>query len=283
MRNLTQAKIINTNLEEFIMHKKAFVSFILFLFSIAAIAQAKSTYTKEFKKTIDFHSKGQVEVKTTNGNIDMTSWDRNALEVEAEIKVKARSQRDAEKILDKVKILIEKSGDRITIAPDYPKRHDGDGFWDWVFGSESRPVVNFKIKVPRETNPTARSTNGRIYVSDIEGETELKTTNGGIEARDMLGSVDAKTTNGSISIYVAQFGNDDRLDLNTTNGSIELTLPSDVKANIEASTVNGSIRTDFPMTVQGKISRKRLDGVINDGGGSIELSTINGSISIYEE
>jgi len=265
------------------MYKKAIVLITLFFISIATILQAKSTYTRDFKKTIDFKSNGKVEVKTTNGNINMTSWDRNAVKVEAEIKVKARSRREAEKLLDKVKILVDRSGDRITIAPDYPKRRNGDSFWDAVFGSGNRPVVNFTIKVPRETNPNLRSTNGRLSVSDIEGETSLKTTNGGIEARDMIGSADARTTNGSISIYVIQFGDDDRLDLNTTNGSIKLTLPSEVRADVEASTTNGSIRTDFPMTVQGRITRKRLDGVINGGGGSIDLSTVNGSISIYEE
>jgi len=265
------------------MNKTSLAIFILLFISITTLAQSKSTYTRDFKKTVDFKSNGRVEVKTINGNIQLTSWDKNSVQIEAEIKVKARSRREAEKILDKVEILIDKSRDRMTIAPDYPKRHSGDSFWDWVFGSESRPVVNFTIKVPEETDPYLRSTNGRVNVTDIAGEAILKTTNGGIEAEEMKGSVDANTTNGSISVYIIQFSDNDRIDLNTTNGSIKLTLPSDVKADVEASTVNGSIRTDFPMTVQGKILRKRLDGEINGGGGIIELSTVNGSISIYEE
>lgn len=265
------------------MYKKTIALIILLFISITTIAYSKSTYTREFKKTVDFKPNGTVEVKTTNGKIELTSWDKNEVQIEAEIKVKARSRREAERILDKVEILIDRSSDRLSIEPDYPKRHSGDSFWDWVLGSESRPVVNFTIKVPEKTNPYLRSTNGHVNVTDIEGEAVLKTTNGGIEAEYMKGSVDAKTTNGSISIYLTQFNEDDRVDLNTTNGSIKLYLPSEVKADVKASTVNGSIRTDFPMTVQGKILRKRLQGEINGGGGIIELSTVNGSISIYEE
>jgi DUF4097 and DUF4098 domain-containing protein YvlB len=122
-----------------------------------------------------------------------------------------------------------------------------------------------------------------LSVDDTEGEAILKTTNGGIEAEYMKGSVAASTTNGSISISLDDFSRDDRLDFNTTNGSIKLYLPSEVKADVRASTVNGSIRTDFPLTIQGRISRKRLNGEINGGGGTIELSTVNGGVSIYEK
>ena len=264
------------------MYRKTLVLFILFFISTTAIAFSKTTYTREFRKTINFKPNGNVEVKTTNGKIDVTSWDKNEVEVFAEIKVKANSRREAERILDKVEIRIDRSAGRLIIEPEYPKRHSGDSFWDWVFDSKSKPAVNFTIRVPDETNLNLRSTNGHVAASDIEGEIVLKTTNGGIEADHLKGSVDANTTNGSVSVSLTQFSQQDQVDLNTTNGSIKLYLPSEVRADVKASTVNGSIRTDFPLTIQGKISRKRLNGEINGGGGIIELSTVNGSISIYE-
>ena len=263
-------------------YRKTFVIFILFSILISAVAFSKSTYTREFKKTVNFRSNGNIEVKTTNGKIDVTSWNRNDVEIFAEIKVKANSRREANRILDKVEIRIDRSAGRLIIEPDYPKRNSGDSFWDNIFNSNRKPTVNFTIRVPEETNLNLRSTNGHVAASDVEGETVLKTTNGGIEADDLKGSVDANTTNGSVSVCVTQFSRQDQVDLNTTNGSIKLYLPSEVSADVKASTVNGSIRTDFPLTIQGKISRKRLNGEINGGGGMIDLSTVNGSISIYE-
>lgn len=265
------------------MPKKTLLLFTLFFISVSTIAQSKTTYTREFSKTINFRPGGKAKIKTINGFVNMTSWNRNSIQIEAEIKVRASSRREADRILDKVEIIIDRRGDRVTIEPDYPKRHRGDSFWDRMFGSGNRPVVNFTIKVPRQTNPELRSTNGRLVVSDIEGDAVLKTTNGKIEAEGLKGSVDARTTNGSISVVIQHFRDDDQLDLSTTNGSIKLSLPSDVAADIKASTVNGSIRTDFPLKVQGRISRKRLNGEINGGGGMIDLSTVNGSISIREE
>ncbi|MCU0642763.1 MAG: DUF4097 family beta strand repeat-containing protein [bacterium] len=241
------------------------------------------THTREFKKVLDFQSNGMIEVKTTNGNIEITSWDKNAVEIRAEIKVKANSRREAEQLLDKVEILIDKNGDRIAIEPDYPRKQGGDGFIDWIFGSGSSVVVNFTIRVPKESDLNLRSTNGRVFVSEVNGELTMKTTNGGIEAEGIQGSATGSTTNGSIALQANQFQNDDSIALHTTNGSIRLTLSSSIKANIKASTVNGSIRTDFPVTVSGRINRKSLSGSINGGGGSIELETVNGSITIDEE
>ena len=43
------------------------------------------------------------------------------------------------------------------------------------------------------------------------------------------------------------------------------------------------VESEFPLEVQGKFNRKRIRGTINGGGVSIDLHTVNGGISIYEE
>lgn len=264
------------------MKTKNVVIFTFLFILIATGILFAETFTKDFKKVVAFQSNGKIEVKTTNGNIEITSWDQNTVEIRAEIKVKSPSRREAERIFEKVEILINKSNHRISIEPDYPRKQGGDGFLDWIFGSGTSVVVNFSIRVPRESDLDLRSTNGRLSISEVEGESTLKTTNGSIDAERLKGSVIGSTTNGSIALQVSQFQANDSIDLSTTNGSIKLTLTEDVKADIKASTVNGSVRTDFPITISGKMNRKRLSGVINGGGGSIELATVNGSITIYE-
>ncbi|HEX9972646.1 MAG TPA: DUF4097 family beta strand repeat-containing protein [bacterium] len=265
------------------MKTKNVLIFAIFFVLIGTRVLVADTHTREFKKVLDFQSNGMIEVKTTNGNIEISSWDRNSVEIRAEIKVKAHSRREAEQLLDKVEILIDKNDDRITIEPDYPGKQGGDGFLDRIFGSGSSVVVNFVIRVPKESDLNLRSTNGRLFVSEVNGELMMKTTNGGIEAERIKGSATGSTTNGSITLQANHFQNDDSIALHTTNGSIKLTLSQGVRADIKASTVNGSVRTDFPVTISGKINRKSLSGSINGGGGSIELSTVNGSITIDEE
>ena len=44
--------------------------------------------------------------------------------------------------------------------------------------------------------------------------------------------------------------------------------------------MNGGIETDFPVSVTGKVSRRSLTGTIGSGGRQLELSTVNGGITL---
>ncbi|MBN2007941.1 DUF4097 family beta strand repeat protein [candidate division KSB1 bacterium] len=256
------------------------------IFTIALICSSLSlanavTITDTYHKTVDFTNNGDVSVRSTNGKIEVTSWNRSDVEINAEIKVKAGSHRKAEKLLERVEMIVERSGDQLRIDADYPKKSN-TGFLDWIFGDNANVTINYTIKVPEETNLNLKSVNGRVMVEDVNGNAELSTVNGGIDAEALKGSVDAHTVNGAVKIKVKSLDRRDNIMLKTTNGSVKLGLPENVSADVEASTVNGSIRTDFPLTIQGKYARHHLDGEINGGGGKIKLSTVNGSINILE-
>jgi DUF4097 and DUF4098 domain-containing protein YvlB len=71
------------------------------------------------------------------------------------------------------------------------------------------------------------------------------------------------------------------LEFKTVNGSINLSLPASLSAQVEAKTLNGEITTDFPLTVTGSFSRRRLSGTIGGGGDrQLLLETVNGSVQI---
>ena len=52
----------------------------------------------------------------------------------------------------------------------------------------------------------------------------------------------------------------------TVNGSVEVSLPGDTRADLDISTVNGSINTEFPITVTGRWGPKNARGTVNGGG-----------------
>jgi DUF4097 and DUF4098 domain-containing protein YvlB len=72
-----------------------------------------------------------------------------------------------------------------------------------------------------------------------------------------------------------------RVRLSSVNGTVVLTAPSDLQAEVKASTVNGSIRNDFGLSVQrGPFVGANINGRLGAGAGQIELSTVNGSIDL---
>jgi len=72
----------------------------------------------------------------------------------------------------------------------------------------------------------------------------------------------------------------DTLKFRTVNGSVSLDLPPDTSTDVNVTTVNGGISTDFPIAVSGRVDRRRLNGTIGSGGRSLEVDTVNGSVTL---
>jgi hypothetical protein len=68
--------------------------------------------------------------------------------------------------------------------------------------------------------------------------------------------------------------------IRTGDGSVDLVLPADLQANIDASTNDGHISLGIPVTVEGTFSNSQLHGKMNGGGQSLTIHTGDGSIRL---
>jgi hypothetical protein len=60
-------------------------------------------------------------------------------------------------------------------------------------------------------------------------------------------------------------------------------LPAGVGADVSAQNLNGGMESDFPLMVRGRWGPRELSGRIGDGGGRLELTTVNGTIRLIEQ
>ncbi|HZD05167.1 MAG TPA: DUF4097 family beta strand repeat-containing protein, partial [Longimicrobiales bacterium] len=139
--------------------------------------------------------------------------------------------------------------------------------------------VEFEVKVPEGVRFEAVTVNGDVRGTDLDGDAKVSTVNGDIEVVT-AGFAEASTVNGSIQASVGGRAFAGGVSFETVNGSIELDLPDDVDADLDASWVNGGLTTDLPFDVQGRIGRRSARGVLGDGGPTLRLRTVNGSIRI---
>lgn len=262
------------------MLRNYFIFSLVFLAFTFSIIHA-TTLEETFKKSIPMKPGGKFEVENLNGNISIESWDKQEVYIEAEKQVRAGDRKDAERFMEELKIEVEERGDRIIVTTRHPRKGNG-GFWDWVFGDNVNSSVSYTIRVPKKCDIEATSTNGGIYVNDVEGRIRLRTTNGKINAEGLKGYVSARTTNGSVKVELEEVKVNEEMEFLTTNGSVTLYIPDKINCNVNAKTTNGSIKTDFPLEVKGKYGSKRLSGKINGGGPVIFIETTNGSIKILE-
>ena len=147
-------------------------------------------------------------------------------------------------------------------------------------GSGSNWSVSYEIWMPSNSAVKLDAYNGSISVEGVQGRIRFHTLNGSVKLSDVSGDVEGETTNGSLAVSVTDRDHPPHgLRLETTNGSVNLELPQQLSAQVQASTVNGTIRTDFPITVKGEIG-KQVSFTLGAGGPEIEAKTVNGSIHI---
>jgi hypothetical protein len=210
---------------------------------------------------------GLLEVSARpNGGIQVEGWDGSEVRVEARVTTRARNDRGAQDLAREVEVRTETG----RISSDGP-RTGGRTSWQ----------VSYRILVPRGARLELESTNGGVRVAGVRGSVDARTTNGGIRLEDVEGAIRARSTNGGVQVsYASGRPAVDRVDLQTTNGPITLSLPEGASARVDASTRNGGITTDFPLTVEGRLGRN-LSGTLGSGDGpEIRMQTTNGPIRL---
>lgn len=140
---------------------------------------------------------------------------------------------------------------------------------------------------------------GSINVDTLKGDIKLRTGDGSIEGRELDGKLEADSGDGHIRVagrfdgLLIKTGDgsvDTRVlpgskmasswNIHTGDGSVDLSLPGDFQANIDASTGDGHISVGLPVTVEGTFSNSQLHGKMNGGGQSLTVHTGDGSIRL---
>jgi hypothetical protein len=128
---------------------------------------------------------------------------------------------------------------------------------------------------------SVHTTNGHITASRLDGKCDLSTSNGGMQVEGRFEALDLSSTNGGV-IARAESGSTmlSNWSIRTTNGRVDLAVPSDLKANLKIDTNNGWIRLDLPLTTQGYETRGLIRGTLNGGGPEVSVSTTNAGIHV---
>lgn len=243
--------------------------------------EKRTIYTED-----NFHWQGKLapgqtlEVIDTNGGIDASGSSDESSQVEGEKRGHGDEMKEAY-------VEVVEYSDGVTICavyartPEQGRCHRGgvhsdnsNGLWH-----NSRARIAFSMKVARGVNVKTMTTNGDIRATGMKSVVEASTTNGSIDISTSEWA-SGKSTNGHMEISMGKAGWSGELAVATTNGGVNVTLPTSAAFDLHASTTNGSIRTDFPVTVEGTFGPKNVTGKVGGGGRELRLATTNGGIEI---
>ncbi len=268
---------------------------------LAMAALAGQARADEWTKTYPISGHANLRVTTGDGDVRIVAANQN--------KIDAKVTTSGYKIgTNDVQVIESQSGDTVSIEVKLPH-------WNWNWGIHK--AVQIDLTVPQSLDADVRTGDGNIDIQMASGNLHFDTGDGSITASGLRGTVEAKSGDGNISgqnfdgtldastgdgnINVG--GRFDVLNLRSGDGSIEaqaaagskiseswtvesgdgrinMRLPGDFQANLDAHTGDGSITLDVPVQVSGSLSHSEVRGKLNGGGGELRLRAGDGSIHV---
>jgi putative adhesin len=248
---------------------------VRFVWVAGALALATPSLAEDFAWRGRLTAGQTLEVRGINGGI---TADPSGGEAEVTAVKKARNSDPAS-----VEIRTVEHAGGVTICAVYPGRWGRSNTCEP--GGDHGPTrnndvqVEFTVKVPAGVKLKAHTVNGGVRVGEVESDVDAASVNGSINVA-ATGVVKAETVNGSIEASMGRADWTGKLDFETVNGSITLDLPADLSTDVDAETVNGRIDVDFPLGGNVHRTKRELRGTIGGGGRSLDLETVNGSITL---
>lgn len=240
--------------------------------------------TEEFHETYRVAAGTQIQVDNVNGDIKISKWTEDYVDVYAK---KKTNHGEGELAKADIEVVVD---DMMKISTKYLEKN-------------VRVSVNYAIRVPEGVVvQEVKTSNGEIELNRTQGDAEVMTSNGEIDLNDVKGTVSARTSNGEIDIrgttavLEAHTSNgevyveihsipEDGTSISSSNGSIHVYISNDLNADLRAATSMGTV------SMKGVTLRSRLNagsevstllvGEIGEGGRLIDVSTSNGEIRLH--
>lgn len=259
--------------------------------------------TREERLNIPAPKGKGISVHNANGKTRVIGEDREDIEIGILKSVRADCPDVASQLLDSIQLQNADSADILEIEISIPRK------------CARHAIAHIELRVPRETQVSlsstngkiclegierpirARSSNGSIHINEVNGDIDVTTanakvacrnteghlrarsSNGKIEIGAHRGSVDASTSNGVIRAVLEHLGQVG-VALKTSNGRIVLELPEKSDADVDIHVENGHIRNDLDLEEQIGDANGRVRGRLGKGGIPIRLRTSNGTVAL---
>lgn len=124
---------------------------------------------------------------------------------------------------------------------------------------------------------TATSRSGRVHIGGVRGDIDLETRSGDVDLVDQHSNVRVVSRSGRVMLE----GQPARMwDVETRSGDVDVQLPRDGGAEVNVDSRSGSIDSSRPIEMRSSQSKHRMQGVVGQGGGRLQVTTRSGSVRI---
>jgi DUF4097 and DUF4098 domain-containing protein YvlB len=254
-----------------------------------------------FDKQFAANAGGTLKFDTDFGDVTISGSDSNQVTIHAVIKGDQRPVKDyeisAESSNESV-ILRGRNIDydwfdspslKVTYTIQVPRNYDVQvhsargnlelrDFNGKVFADSSRGNVNV---VAINGSIQIDSSRGNVHGSRLTGSVRAASSRGNIEFDQVEGPMDLSNSRGNVNVKLVNTNHGANID--ASRGNINIQVPKQFAANLNARADRGTIHSDLPITTTDRSFGHRQDtliGTINGGGKELRIDASRGNVSI---
>ena len=186
-----------------VLNQKAMTCFVAVLLAAFVIAPVvadndQQQYVERFEKSVPLVANGSVSLHNIAGDIEINTWSRGEVRIEAMKVSQAATAELARANADEVTIDVRAEGKQVEIETKYPE------------GSHRNlnVSVEFKLTIPEAVSLETGSVSGSIRLAGLRGDAELDSVSGDVQADQVGGKLRAKSVSGNVRIERSKPGGD---------------------------------------------------------------------------
>ena len=141
------------------MSKPKSLLLLLLLISATFCSLSAQDARKEFHETYPVARGVTLDADISYSDVEVVTWDRNEVDILAVVEVDASSKSRAEAALEKVNIIIGKSGNTINLETDL------DNGWS----RNVKTQIHITVKTPDYLNLTMENAYGDLFIQELSG------------------------------------------------------------------------------------------------------------------
>jgi hypothetical protein len=153
------------------IYKTTFLFLLIPLITSANIVDIKHEKSKIIKKEYNVNADAKVAINNRYGNLNITTWDKNRVEIEITITVKGDDLDSVEDRLANIDIEFENSKSLVYAKTKFEKEKKRWSFWGR--SSNISYQINYKIKMPKTNSADLDNDYGNIYLNNLSGKANI--------------------------------------------------------------------------------------------------------------
>jgi DUF4097 and DUF4098 domain-containing protein YvlB len=241
-------------------------------------------FAQDFQKSYRLAQGNRVSVKNVSGDVIVKGYDGDAVTVTGYKEGRDRDKLEVEDLSD---------GNHVDINVHYPKNCNCDA------------SIRFEVKVPRNLNLNydaissvsgdveidgARGTlhvkavSGDVKIINAQGTIHADSVSGDVHVERASGSVSAKSISGDVKVNLQNVDSDEAMEFTTVSGDVNVSMPSNLGAEVDLKTLSGDLKTDFGITIEKREHGpgKSAHGRLGEGSRRVKMSSVSGDVNLLK-